>query len=320
MSDHTDRLKAMRFEYPEYIPVSVSFLPATWKRYREQLEDLVLRHPAVFPGFEKGKTNFDNVWAETYKLGDHTDEWGCVWTNIFEGAEAFVHGHPLPERDMINSLKAPAPGAGLPHGFMFLRLTYLRGYEECMIDFAEEPPELQKLIDIVCGYNVSEVEGILKHHKPEIMYFGDDLGTQNALPISPTIWRRYLKPAFQRIYKPCKEAGVSVYMHTDGHIVPIIKDLIDCGVDVVNPQIGANGLDNLVRECKGKLCVNLDLDRQMFPFATPEEIDRHIFDCIKALGAPEGGLWLIAECGPDVPLENIEAICNAFEKYRSYYR
>ena len=108
-------------------------------------------------------------------------------------------------------------------------------------------------------------------------------------------------------------------MHTDGHIVPIIKDLIECGVSVLNPQIGANGLDNLVRECKGKVCVSLDLDRQSFPFWGPAEIDAHVHEAVDKLGSPQGGLWLSAECGPDVPIDNIEAICQALEKYRAYY-
>jgi hypothetical protein len=66
--------------------------------------------------------------------------------------------------------------------------------------------------------------------------------------------------------------------------------------------------------------VNLDLDRQLFPFCTPEDIDAHVREAVEKLGSPEGGLWLLAECGPDVPLANIEAICQALEKYRGYFR
>jgi hypothetical protein len=71
--------------------------------------------------------------------------------------------------------------------------------------------------------------------------------------------------------------------------------------------------------CKGKVCVDLDLDRQLFPFATPQQVDDHIKECVTELGSPEGGLWLKAECGPDVPLENIEAVCTAMERYRDMY-
>ena len=88
---------------------------------------------------------------------------------------------------------------------------------------------------------------------------------------------------------------------------------------MLNPQVRANGLEGLVRECKGR-CADLDLDRQLFPFATPAQIDAHVREVVEKLGAPEGGLWLTAECADDVPLENIEAICQALERYRGYYR
>lgn len=313
-----DRAKAMCFEGPEYIPVSASLLPATWARHREALEDIVLHHPIVFGEHEAGGTDFDAA-PGTYAPGEHVDEWGCVWTNIAAGCEAFVTGHPLPRREMVQGFRTPAPGAGLPHGFMFLRLTYLRGYEELMFDIAEDAPELQQLIDIVLEYNLGELRRLLED-PPEIMHFGDDLGTQTSLPISPEKWRRYLKPCYARLYGLCHEMGSAVYMHTDGHVLPIVADLIECGVNVINPQIRANGLEGLVETCKGKVCVNLDLDRQMFPFCTPADIDAHVREAVEKLGSPEGGLWLLAEVGPDVPLANIEAICQALERYRGYYR
>ena len=142
---------------------------------------------------------------------------------------------------------------------------------------------------------------------------------QTSLPISPEKWRKYLKPCFARMYGRCREEGLIVFMHTDGHIVEIIPDLIDCGVQVVNPQARANGLENLAAVCGGKVCVYLDLDRQLFPFATPAEIEDHVREAVETLGSPEGGLMLSAECAPDVPLETIQAICVALEKYRSYF-
>lgn len=319
MGPEEDQWKAMRFEHPEYIPVSVSLLPAAWMRHREALEEIVLRHPIVFGDYQKGSRDFDAV-SGTYAEGEHVDEWGCVWTNIAAGREAFVTGHPLPRREMVRRFRAPAPGAGLPHGFLFLRLSYLRGYEEIMLDFAEEPPELQRLIDLVAEYNIGELTRALASDPPKLMHFGDDLGAQRALPISPEKWRHYLKPCYAHMYGLCHQAGVSVYMHTDGHIIPIIEDLIQCGVDVLNPQVGANGLEALARECKGKVCVDLDLDRQMLPFATPERIEAHVREAVEKLASPRGGLWLLAEIGPDVPLENIEAICQALEKHRGYFR
>ncbi len=315
-----DRIKAMKGEYPDYIPVSVNFLPATWKKYREELSLLVKKYPLIF-GCETGKPkNYDEVHG-TYQQGEHRDVWGCVWSNLHEGMEAIVTHHPVPKREDVHTLTIPKEDGGLPHGFMYLRLLDLRGFEEIMIDFYEEPKELSLLIDKVLEYNLLQLEKLLAT-KPSypILFFGDDLGMQHSLPISPNQWRTYLKPCYQKIYRRCHEEGYYVYMHTDGHILPIIPDLKECGVDVLNPQIGANGLEGLVATCKDVLCVNLDLDRQQFPFLSPYELDLHVRDAVCSLGSKKGGLWLSAECGPDVPLENIEAICEALLKYRGFFR
>jgi len=116
------------------------------------------------------------------------------------------------------------------------------------------------------------------------------------------------------MFKLCHEEDVSVYFHSDGHILELIPDLIESGVDILNPQIGANGLDGLETTAKGKVCIHLDLDRQLFPFAKPEEIREHIQKAVNRLDLSEGGLMLHAACYPDIPLENVEAICNTYEE------
>jgi len=312
-----NRIKAMQFQSPESIPISIWLLPAAWMTHREAAHEIALRHPDLFgPPRDPATVDFDAAGG-TYAEGEYVDAWGCGWKNIARGCDAQVVAHPLPERAMVNAFAPPSPGDGIPHGFLFLRLTFLRGYEEMMIDFAEEPPELQRLIDIVSDYNLSELERM--ENLSEIQYFGDDLGAQTALPISPVTWRKYLKPCYKKLYDLCHRKGSYVFMHTDGHILPIIGDLIDCGVNVINPQIRANGLAGLAAECRGKVCVSLDLDRQMFPFCTPADIDAHVREVTEGLGSPQGGLWLQAEVGPDVPLENVEAICRALERYRYYF-
>ncbi len=316
----SDQLKAMKFQRPEMIPVNLGLLPATWMRYRDDLDALVRRHPAIFPGYT-GKASYDELGSGTYHTGNHVDEWGCVWQNIHEGMEAIVTGHPVPTREMVHQLEEPSEVTPeLKHGFMYLRLTDLRGFEEIMLDFAEDAPELQTLIDLVLRHNMKHLEMITRQMASDGLYwFGDDLGMQHGLAMGAAKWRQYMKPCFATIFARWRQAGGVAYFHTDGCIHEIIPDLIDCGVQIINPQIRANGLDNLVRVCKGKVCVHLDLDRQLFPFASPAEIDDHIRQCIAALGSREGGLWVGAECAPDVPLDNIEAICSAMEKYQTYW-
>lgn len=316
-----DRMKSLKHLHPERIPIGAGILPAAWMKHREALDEIVKRHPLLF-GKQDGKRDYDAVWSGTYNTGSHVDAWGCVWSNMKTGMEAIVTGHPVPTRKDVHNLKLPERDDGFPHGFMYLRLADLRGFEELMVDFAEEPPELQMLIDKVLQHNLKQLARLMEWlggKEEQFVYFGDDLGMQNSLAMSPEKWRKYLKPCFSRLYKPVRDAGHHVYMHTDGHILEIIPDLVDCGVAVVNPQVGANGLDQLARVCKGKVCVDLDLDRQHFPFWSASQIDAHVREAVEKLGSAEGGLWLKAEIGDDVPLENVEAICASLEKYSAYY-
>jgi hypothetical protein len=99
-------------------------------------------------------------------------------------------------------------------------------------------------------------------------------------------------------------------------LLDIVDDLIECGVSVHDPQFRANGLEGIAKHYKGKLCVDLDLDRQLYPFASPEQIKEHIRDSVRTLNSEEGGLMLKAEISDtNISLENIEAICQAFEEY-----
>ncbi|MCL2405333.1 MAG: hypothetical protein FWC92_07280 [Defluviitaleaceae bacterium] len=313
---YTERLlKAINYNYPDEIPVSCNVLPAAWIHYGQELINLVKDYPDLIPNVPQ----LDNIIIpETYQLGTHVDEWGCEWSNVDLGMEAIVTSHPLPNREDIRSLKIPGNRDGrMPHGFMYLRLLDLRGFEEAMIDFAEECDELQMLIDKVTEYNCRQVEVILADKKQgDITWFGDDLGMQHGIAIGADKWRKYLKPAFSRIYAPIKAKGCYVYMHTDGYILDIMPDIVECGVDIINPQCGANGIENLARVCKGKIPLDLDLDRQFFPVATPSQIDDHVRECVETLYMPEGGLGLKTEINYEIPLKNIAAILDALRKYR----
>jgi hypothetical protein len=336
-------LRTLYFDRPEWVPCNVGFLPATWMKHREALEDLVAAHPRIWPGFEKGKTDFDRVANPLYEPGRHTDCWGAVWDNIKPGLDSAPIVHPLEDWAALATLRIPDPmkddlfgprppwdevkrgleaarargdlaaGGGLPHGFMYMRLYYLRGFQNLMIDMATDDPRLRRLIAVVEGYNTPVIRQCVDLGA-EIMYFGDDLGHQKSLPMGPALWRKFIKPSYARMLAPCRDRDMPVYLHTDGHILEIIMDLVETGVRIVNPQIRANGLEGLRRIARGKVCIDQDLDRQLFPFATPRQVEDHIGEVFEGLYMKKGGLMLLAECGPDVPLANIEAICRTFER------
>lgn len=309
--------QAMNYKSPETIPVSVGFLPAAWMKYGEELKRILKEYPQFFPTLPDLSDPLSYT-PNSYHVGNFDDEWGCTWSNVEEGMESIVTGHPVKTREDILNLQIPPNRDGrLPHGFMYLRLLDLRGFEECMIDFAEECDEIQILIDKVLEYNCYQIEAVI-HNVGDIMYFGDDLGMQKGLAIGKEKWVKYLKPCYKKMYDIVHAHGKQVYMHTDGMIYEIMPDLFQAGVNMVNPQYRANGLNNLVRVCKGKIPINLDLDRQLMPFATPSEIDDHVRECVEALYLPEGGLGLNCELNFEVPLNNIVAALDAIEHYRHY--
>jgi len=335
-------LKTIYFDYPAWTPCRVGLLPATWIKYREDLAALVQAHPKIFASDETRSHDFDAIANPLYEVGQHTDCWGTVWNNIEVGLDSIPIDCPLEDWAAWESYSPPDPmhddafgprnwaavarelqeakdqgnlakGGGLMHGFMYMRLFYLRGFANLMIDLATGEPRLGQVIKMVEEYNLAVIRKYLELGA-EYMSFGDDLGLQKSLPMSPEMWRRFIKPSYNRVLRPCREAGVPIYLHTDGHILEIIQDLIDVGVTILNPQFRANGLEGLKSVARGRVALDQDLDRQLFPFATAAQIEDHIHTVHETLQLPEGGLMLLAECGPDVPLETIDTICTVLEE------
>ena len=310
-------IKAATYQYPEQIPVVVGILPSAFIRYGDELKRVLAKYEEV-AGSSWQNYDLHQELDTAYRKGSFTDEWGCVWSNACDGMCSIVTEHPIKTREDIYTMKIPKDGFGVGHGLMYLRLLDLRGFEEAMIDFFEEPPELQMLIDNVLNYNLRQIKIKLEKDNEKMIVLGDDLGMQHSLTIGAEKWRKYMKPCFAAIFKLCKDDGRLVFMHSDGCIYEIMPDLRECGADIINPQFRANGLDNLERVCKGKIPIHLDLDRQMFPFATPAEIRRHMEECVKRLYLPEGGLGVSIEISHDYPLENIEALLETADKLRFY--
>ncbi|MBQ6646733.1 MAG: hypothetical protein IJM56_08650 [Clostridia bacterium] len=315
-------VQAIRMESPETIPVAVGMLPAAWMKYGSELQKLVDQYPQFFNGLKMDLSKVEENLPASYRKGVYFDEWNCEWHNEHAGNEAIVVKHPIKtEKDVFN-LKIPACRDGrLPHGFMYLRLLDLCGFENAMVWFAEEDEVIENLIDKVLEYNIYQVAAILPR-MDEIIYFGDDLGMQRGIAIGAERWRKYLKPCFRKLYGMIKayKPDQIIYMHTDGCIWEIMPDLMECGVDIINPQFRANGLENLVRVCRKQqiIPINLDLDRQLFPVATRSQIFDHVAECVESLYLKEGALGLNVELNYEIPLQNMAWILDAVEKYRHY--
>lgn len=219
----------------------------------------------------------------------YTDSWGCVWETSTDGITGSVHRHPLADESAIESFVPPNPAThshlgpkdwdaleknlrerrekgllavgGLEHGHTFLRLIDLRGYDNLLMDMVDDEPYLEKLVGMVEAFNLELVTRYLKAGV-EYMMYPEDLGMQIGPMISPDLFRKYIKPSYERIMKPARDAGVIVHMHSDGDIRTLADDLVEGGVQVINLQDLCNGIDWIADKFGGKTCVDLDIDRQ----------------------------------------------------------
>ena len=152
------------------------------------------------------------------------------------------------------------------------------------------------------------------------MAYPEDLGMQFGPMLSPDQFVRYIKPSNTRWMKYAKDAGVPIHMHSDGDIRTLADHLVESGVEVLNLQDLVNGIDWIAERFKGKICIDLDIDRQTItPNGTPAQIDALIREEVSKLGSKEGGLSMIYGLYPGVPLENVKAVMDAMEKYAFYY-
>lgn len=349
LSHRENYLRNARFEGPEWMPAAVAISGASWNQLRGDLEDVLVRHPRLFPGFEKGKRDFPAIESDIVLTpgASFTDNWGCRWDCAIDGIEGVVAGHPLADWEALETWRPPDPftkgdrgpmewgpalegatkareaghltSGGTAHGFLFMRLYYLRGFENLMVDIATGEPRLQELIDAIVDHTRIIVDQWLSV-PVDIMEFAEDLGSQTAATISPAAFARWITPAYQGLMQPCREAGALVGLHSDGYIMGLMGEFIRAGIDIINPQDLCNGIDDLAREVKGRMCIRLDIDRQtIVPFGTRSEIRGLIEEEVRKLGSPQGGLEMIAGIYPPTPAENVDALCEAMEEFRTYW-
>jgi hypothetical protein len=334
---------------PEHIPISAVISGASWDQLRGDLEDVLVRHPLFFPGFRKGQHDYSKrAFGPANRANEHfTDAWGCVWYGAIDGIEGQVVRHPLDDWSQLDAYQVPDPlvaadrgpadweaarrriaeakargdltSGGLAHGFLFMRLSYLRGFENLMLDLATRDPRLPRLIERVNAHNKTIVRQWLDMGV-DVAGFPEDLGSQTASVVGPRHFDERLAPAYKELMAPCRAAGAHVHMHSDGYIMDIADAILDCGVTILNPQDLCNGIAAIARELKGRVCIELDVDRQsVVPFGTARDIHDLIEEEVRKLGSPRGGLMMIVGIYPPTPAANVHALLTAFEKHRTHW-
>jgi len=212
--------------------------------------------------------------------------YGGVWASIFTQSRAMIG-----EENYLASL--------LSNPELIARLV--ERITDCFL-------ELNKAYLSECGRYV------------DIYYLGSDFGTQNSMFISREMFCEFFKPHLKRLTDQAKGFALPVMYHTCGAVSQIIGDLIECGVDILDPvQVSAAGMraENLAARFKNRIAFHGGISTQtILPHASPEEVRREVIRTIETLGP----LKLIAapdhEIIWDVPTENIEVMFETIKEYK----
>jgi uroporphyrinogen decarboxylase len=225
---------------------------------------------------------------------------------------------PDPERpdnldDMLRDLKANAHGEHLvvPSGYLgiYERTYCLMGFEEFMMESITDTESVEILMDKITDYKVAMAKRKVAAGF-KVGHHGDDLGCQVGTLVSPTQFHELIKPRIARHFKVFKDAGIPMMMHSCGDVTPFLPDLIEIGLDMIEPVQPCMGLEHIKKQFGDKLSFWGGIDTQeILPHGTPAEVAAETKRVISILG--KGGRYIIApsqEVMVDVPAANIAAM------------
>jgi uroporphyrinogen decarboxylase len=203
---------------------------------------------------------------------------------------------------------------------IFETCWYLTGLEKFLVDLISEAPYMEVLLDRVMEINVRTGKHLIKLGA-DILWAGDDFGTQHGMIMDPELWRKIFKPRIKWMFEEFRKVNPDIKLawHSCGSIPQIIPDFIEIGLDILNPiQPGAKGMEPgfLKKEYGRDLVFFGGIDIQdLLPYGNPEKIKNEIKKICRILG--KGGGYILAPAHniqPDTPLENILAVFEAVKE------
>lgn len=199
---------------------------------------------------------------------------------------------------------------------VFEAAWYLRGMDNLFSDLIEENGISDWLLDWFTKYSVARAR-LAARAGVDVIQLGDDVGTQRGMMMSVEFWREHLKPRLKKVIDAIRGAQkkhVYVRYHSDGDVRLILDDLVEIGVDILNPvQPECMPLAEVIPEHKHHLAFwGMVGTQTTMPFGSPADVQAVVDEC--ALYARQGARLIVAPTHvlePDVPWENIQALVNA---------
>ena len=230
------------------------------------------------------------------------DAWGVRWTSL--GPDPFIDGTTIEpgftlfeEMDewkekvkfpsisleeaagFMNGMKIPVGYNENEHALSVLfcsgtfeRMNELVGMENALTAFYEYPDEVHEFFEAMCEYKLQCIEKAYEAVHPDIIHMHDDWGAEKNMMFSPDLWREFIKPNETRYTKKIHELGMIYQHHSCGYISQVIPDLVEIGVDVIDPFMAEND-QNLIFEYGDRITFAGGLNNRIFdgPGTTPEE-------------------------------------------------
>lgn len=331
---HKERLRhALCHEAVDRIPSQINFTQALGERMAAHFGSTIADLPAHLNNHlirvdVNHTARFSDDGSARY------DWWGVGFDTGEEGY--FVRDAPLASSKDLDRIIWPDPDAPnlldnaaqiieqdqgqhfiLPNfGWaLFERAWSLRGFDTFLTDMALDPAFAGELLDRITAIQLTLIQRFLDLGVDGV-YFGDDYGAQKSTLMSPRMWRTLIKPRLAQLFAPVRAAGLPILMHSDGEIAPILPDLVEIGLTTLNP-VQPEVIDHawLRQNFAGKLAFYGGVSTQtVLPYGTPEEVRAAVQQAASVL-APDGTGLLIAPSHRmmlDIPMENIEALLDAF--------
>lgn len=329
---------ALKREPVDRVPVFMWFHPKTAVRLAQLLEI-----PPSLVGDAMGndvhQTWVNNNYAmegitHEHDGESHVDDWGITWVRSY-GFNQIGH-YPLANASREEVLAYSFPTGHIQEyvdrmaGFIESSSEYflgcdvspcafemywrLRGMESASIDLVEDPDLARTMLDRCMDFSIRLGEEACNRFPLDWLWTGDDVASQTGMMFSPRTWRKLIKPGLERVFAVGKSRHLWVAYHCCGALRPIIPDLIEIGLDVLNPVQGnCPGMNpfELKREFGDRLAFMGGVDTQdLLPHASESEVHRATAELLERMTAGGGGYILAAShtIPPETPDENIFAM------------
>lgn len=353
MTDRENLINLFRRKGYEKMPVNFNMTPDLEKRFKAYCKKTGFKCPEQafvnIPGTMPKKIRTSNFWEQFYehkfKPGTTFDIYGVANE---PGSEACYHmtrmHHPLENMTELDELmaypfpelvdkptliqksavkKAHAKGRfalGNMQCTVWETAWYARGMEVLMMDMMSEPELAEFVLDKVTDNAIINATNYAKAGA-DGLFLGDDIGMQSSIMMSLDLYREFLKPRLKRVVDAARAINpeIIILYHSCGYVTPFIPDLIDAGVDVLNPvQPESMNFEEIYKEYGNNLSFCGTLGTQtLMPFGKPEEIKETLNKYLDMVG-PKGGLLACPThiLEPEVPIENVVAYIEACKEYQ----